>query len=152
MPLGRLDEAEAAIHRAIALEPDGQAFYLTLSQIDILRGDAAAALADAQKEPAGVVRDIALAQALQIGPDRAAADAALKALIAKYSEDAPFQIAEIYGQSKDADNVFKWLEHARVVKDPGLQNLLFDAFLLPYRHDPRFAKLCQEMKLPAPKD
>ena len=24
--------------------------------------------------------------------------------------------------------------------------------ILPYRHDPRFAKLCEELKLPAPKD
>ena len=46
-------------------------------------------------------------------------------------------------QRKDADNVFKWLEHARAVKDPGLQSLLYDPFLLPYRHDPRFAKLCK---------
>jgi TolB-like protein/Flp pilus assembly protein TadD len=152
MSLGSLDEAETAIRHAIALEPDGQSFYWTLSSIDILRGNAGAALADAQKEPAGPFHDMAVAQALQIGPDRAAADAALNALIAKYSDDDAVQVAETYGQRKDADNVFKWLEHARVVKDPGLQNLLVDAFLLPYRHDPRFAKLCEELKLPVPKN
>ncbi|HEX3666638.1 MAG TPA: tetratricopeptide repeat protein [Rhizomicrobium sp.] len=152
MPLGRLNEAETAIRHAIALEPDGTGAYATLSSIDVLRGNAGAALADAQREPAGVWHDVAAAQALQIGRDRAAADAALKNLIAKYSDDAPLQIAETYGQRKDADNVFKWLEHARVVKDPGLEELLYDPFLLPYRHDPRFAKLCQELNLPVPKD
>jgi TolB-like protein/tetratricopeptide (TPR) repeat protein len=151
IPLGRLDEPEAAIRHAIALEPDGQDFYATLSQIDILRGNATAALADAQKEPAGVWHDVAVAQALQVGPDRAAADGALKTLIAKHSDDAPFQIAETYGQRKDADNLFQWLERARTVIDPGLQNLLFDPFLLPYRHDPRFAKLCKELNLPVPR-
>ena len=150
--LSRLDEAESAIRHAIALEPDGQDFYATLSSINVLRGNATAALADAQKEPAGGLHDTAVAQALQIGPDRAAADAALKNLITKYSDDDAFQIAETYGQRKDPDNVFKWLEHARAVKDEGLQDLLYDVFLLPYRHDPRFAKLCKELKLPLPKD
>jgi TolB-like protein/Flp pilus assembly protein TadD len=151
MPLGRLDEAETAIRHGIALEPEGQSFYWVLSQIDVLRGNATAALADAQKEPAGAFHDVAVALALQAGYDRSAADAALEGLIAKYPDDGPFQIAETYGLRKDADNLFKWLEHARTVKDPGLQLLLIDAFLLPYRHDPRFAKLCAELNLPAPK-
>jgi TolB-like protein/Tfp pilus assembly protein PilF len=149
---GRFDEAEKAIRSAIALQPDGDNLYGSLSKIDVLRGDAAAALADAKREPAGVYRDIAVARALQIGSDRAAADAALKTLITKFSDDAPVQIAETYGQRKEADNVFKWLEHARAVKDPGLVSLLVDPFLLPYRHDPRFGKLCEELKLPAPKN
>ncbi|MGH6877273.1 MAG: tetratricopeptide repeat protein [Rhizomicrobium sp.] len=152
MPLGRLDEAEKAIRSAIALQPDGPDFYVTLSQIEILRGNATAALADAQKDPAGAFYDAVVAQALQIGSYRAAADAALKSLIAKYSDDAPYQIAEIYGQRKEPDNVFKWLEHARALKDQELTSLLYDGFLLPYRHDPRFAKLCQEMNLPVPKN
>jgi len=151
MPLGRLDEAETAIRNAIALRPDGNYFYGRLSQIDILRGNAKAALADAQREPTGPFHDIAITLALQIGTNRAAADAALKNLIAKSSDDSPYQIAESYALRKDADNMFKWLEHARTAKDGGLQNLLSDSFILPFRHDPRFAKLCEELKLPAPK-
>jgi serine/threonine-protein kinase len=152
MALGRLDEAETAIRHAIALQTNNIGFHLVLTQIDILRGNAGAALTDAQKEPAGWTHDTAVAQALQIGADRPAADAALNSVITKYGDDAVVQIAETYGERKDADNVFKWLEHARKVKDPGLQGLLYDPLLLPYRHDPRFAKLCQEMNLPVPKD
>ncbi|HEX9159437.1 MAG TPA: tetratricopeptide repeat protein [Rhizomicrobium sp.] len=152
MPLGRLDEAETAIRNAIALLPDGTDFYETQSEIDILRGNARAALADAQREPPGLYHDVAVTLALQIGTDRPAADAALKFLIKKYSDDAPYQIAEAYGLRKDVDNMFKWLEHARVAQDPGLQNLLTDSFILPYRHDSRFAKLCGELKLPVPKN
>ncbi len=152
MPLGRLDEAETAIRNAIALQPDGNDFYGRLSQIDILRGNAKAALADAQREPTGPFHDIAITLALQIGTNRAAADAALKNFIAKSSDDSPYQIAESYALRKDADNMFKWLEHARSAKDGGLENLLSDSFILPFRHDARFAKLCEELKLPAPKD
>ncbi len=152
MPLGRLDEAETAVRNAIALLPDGTDFYETLSEIDILRGNARAALADAQQEPPGLYHDVAVTLALQIGTDRAAADATLKTLIAKYSQDGPYQIAETYGLRKEADNMFKWLEHARAAQDPGLQSLLSDPFILLYRHDPRFGKLCEELKLPVPKD
>jgi TolB-like protein/Flp pilus assembly protein TadD len=152
MPLRRLDEAERAMRNAISLLSDGTSFYFMLSQIDILRGNAASALADAKREPAGPFHDIAIALALQIGPERAAADEALQNLITKYSDDAPYQIAEAYALRKDADNMFKWLEHARLANDPGVQTLLFDAFVLPYRRDPRFEKLCEELNLPVPKN
>jgi TolB-like protein/Flp pilus assembly protein TadD len=151
-PLGRLDEAEAAIRSAIALLPSGTGFHWTLAQVDILRHNAGQALATAQREPVGPFHDVAVTQALQIGTDLAAADAALKNLIAKYGDDAPFQIGEAYAMRKDVDNVFKWLEHAHNVKDPGLEDLLYDPFLLPYRHDPRFATLCKELNLPVPRD
>jgi hypothetical protein len=48
--------------------------------------------------------------------------------------------------------MFKWLEHARAAGDPGLNSLLYDPFILPYRHDPRFAILCEELNLPVPKN
>ena len=82
----------------------------------------------------------------------AAADAALQNFIDKYSDDAPFQIGEAYAMRKDVDNVFKWLEHAHKVKDPGLEDLLYDAFLQSYHRDPRFARLCKELNLPVPKN
>lgn len=150
LALGRLDEAEAAIRKAIALQPDGYCFHVTLAEIDILRGNAKAALLDAQQEPAGVIQDVGVTFALQIGRDRAAADTALKTLIAKHSQDAAFQIAETYGLRNDTDDMFAWLEKARAANDPGLSGLLTDPFIMPHRHDPRFAKFCAETKLPVP--
>lgn len=152
MPLGRLDEAEKAARNAIALVPDGTDLFGTLSLIDILRGNAGLALADARREQSPVYRDIAVTLALQIGTDRRAADAALNNLISKYSEDAPYQIAQAYALRKDSDNTFKWLEHAHTAQDAGADGLLYDPFMLPWRHDPRFAKICEELKLPVPKD
>jgi hypothetical protein len=75
----------------------------------------------------------------------------LNILIAKHSDDAPYQIAETYALRKDPDKMFVWLERARTLKDPGIQQLLFDPYILAYRHDLRFAKLCEELKLPVPK-
>ena len=71
--LGRLDDAEAAIRKSIALRPQGNSTWAQLAIIQIQRGDANAALEAANNEPAGVWHDIARAMALQIGKDRASA-------------------------------------------------------------------------------
>ncbi len=150
LPLGFLGEAEQAVRKAIELQPAVGNIREILTMIEIKRGNASAALDAARSEPPGIWQDIAVTFALQIGTDRTAADVALQALIAKYSAQAPYQIAEAYAVRKDADKMFEWLDRARTFKDAGLQQLLYDPFILPYKHDQRFTKLCQELKLPAP--
>ncbi|MEO6967847.1 MAG: tetratricopeptide repeat protein [Rhodanobacteraceae bacterium] len=150
LPLGRFDEAEAAIRRAIALQPRAVGQYETLTTIEVQRGDANAALRAAQQEPPGIWRDVALAMALQIGTDRAAADAALKTLIDKQAGNGPYQIAEVYALRKDPGKMFEWLDRAWANRDPGISSLLFDPFLLRYKDDPRFAAFCGKVGLPAP--
>jgi tetratricopeptide (TPR) repeat protein len=146
--LGRLDEAEQAEKKAIELQPKADAYYVQLATIEILRGDANAALAAAEQGPKGPWQDVGLALARQIGSDRAAADAALKLVIEKYSDGAPYQIAEIYALRKDANNTFLWLDKAWTARDPGIQFLLFDPLLRPYRNDVRFTAFCRKAGLP----
>ena len=146
--LGRLDEAAAAIHEAILLQPEAVGYHQRLAVIEIQRGDAPAALAAAQAEPPGGWQDVALALALQIGPDHAAADAALKHLIDHWADGSSYQIAEVYALRRDPDNMFKWLDRAWANRDPGIQFLLNDPFILRYRHDPRFAAFCHKVGLP----
>ena len=149
--LGRLDEAEKAIRKAIDLQPGGASYQNTLSWIAILRGNAKAALGAAEAESPGVWQEVAVMQALQIGTDRAAADAALKSFISKYSTAAAFQIAEAYALRKNPDAMFDWLDRALAIRDPGLQGLLVDPFILRYKNDPRFVALCARLNLPVPK-
>jgi TolB-like protein/Flp pilus assembly protein TadD len=149
---GRMADAEQAVQTSIALQPQGSSFHEWLATLAIVRGDAKAALAAAQQEPPGPWHDIAMALALQIGPDRAAADAALKHLIAQYADVGPYQIAEVYAVRKDPDNLFKWLEHAAAAHDPGVSYLLYDPLILRYRHDPRFAAFCKKVGLPTTTD
>jgi TolB-like protein/Tfp pilus assembly protein PilF len=146
--LGRLDDAESAERKAIELQPKAESYYVQLATIEILRGDANAALAAAQEGPKGPWQDVGLALARQIGSDRAAADAALKLVIDKYSDGAPYQIAEIYALRKDANKTFEWLDRAWTARDPGIQFLLFDPLLRPYWSDPRFAAFCKKAGLP----
>jgi TolB-like protein/Flp pilus assembly protein TadD len=147
---GRYDEAEAALRKAIALQPAAARLHAYLTTLDVIRGDAAAALQDAQLEPKGFWRDYALALALQIQNDRGAADTALQKLIDENAVSGPFQIATVYGLRKEPDKMFDWLERAYTEHDPGLTQLLGTPFILNYKDDPRFAALCQKLKVPVP--
>jgi TolB-like protein/Tfp pilus assembly protein PilF len=148
----RLDEAERAIRRAIELQPAAQSFHVQLAVIEIKRGNAQLALAAAQQEPPGPWRDAALALAQQIGPDRSAADAALRTLIDKNASLAPYQIAQVYALRDDAKETFAWLDRAWSDRDSGIQYLLLDPLILRYRDDPRLAAFCHKVGLPTPRE
>jgi Flp pilus assembly protein TadD len=146
----RLDEAKQAIRKAIELQPTAAGYHEELAIILIQRGKASAALQAAQQEPAGVWQDVALALARQVGPDRGAADAALENLIQKDGQGAPYQIAEVYALRGDANATFQWLNRAWTDRDPGIQGLLYDPFILRFKDDPRFTPFCRKVGLPAP--
>ena len=150
--LGRLDDAARAANTAIALQPSAAAYHDQLAVVEILRGDARAAMAAAQKETDPGWRRVALALAAQIGPDAKAADGALRTLIAQDTGEAPYQIAEVYALRRDADRTFKWLDRAWAARDPGLSFLLNDPIILRYREDPRFAAFCHKVGLPTTTD
>lgn len=152
LPLGRLDQAETAIRKAITLQPGAAGQYETLAMIEIQRADYHAALRAAQMEQPGVWRDIAMAAAQQIGGDHVAADAALKTLIANQGNNAAYQIADVYALRRDPDQMFAWLDRAWALRDPGVSSLLYDPFLLRYQHDPRFAAFCRKVGLPTTTD
>ena len=144
---GRYDEAEATLRKAIELQPAAARLHSYLTMIDVLRGNAAAALRDAQLEPKGFWQDYALALAQQAQSDRATADAALQKLLDEDAVSGPFQIAVIYGLRQEPDKMFAWLERAYTEHDPGLTQLLATPFILNYKDDPRFAAFCQKLKV-----
>jgi TolB-like protein/Tfp pilus assembly protein PilF len=151
MAVGRLEEAEAAVHDELALHSSNGALA-RLSGIETLRGNAAAAVAKAEQIPAGKPRDFALTNARQIGSDQAAADATLKTLIDRYAESDAYFISRTYALRKEPDKVFEWLDRAWASRDNNISILYYDPFLLPYKSDPRFAAFCRKVGLPTPAD
>ncbi len=147
--LGRFDESEQAIRKALALQPASGIFDASLTINDVYRGDASAALADAQRALPGLWQDFALAMARQFGSDQAAADAALKLVVDKHADGMAFQIAELYAARRDADKTFEWLDRSWSNRDSGLQFLLVDPLILRFRTDPRFAAFCTKIGLPS---
>lgn len=150
MPLGRLDEAEQAIGTAMEVQPKGIYNHHLLTIAKVLRKDPVAAGKAADAEPPGPWRDFALALATQIGPDRAVADARLQACLDQYADGWAFQMAQVYAVRGEPDAMFEWLQRAWKARDPGMQSLLYDAPLLRYRDDPRYAALAKQAGLPWP--
>ena len=147
---GRYDEAEAALRKAVALQPAAARLHVHLTTIDVLRGNATGALQDAQLEPPGSWRDYALALARQMQSDRPAADAALQKLLIENAASGPFQIAAVYGLRNEPDKMFEWLDRAYAERDSGLTQLLVTPFILNYKDDPRFAAFCQKLNVQFP--
>lgn len=146
----QLDDAEHAVRKALALQPDFPGLYTSLAQIDILRGNAAAAARDAKLETDPTYGAWIGALVQQVGPDRKQADVALRGYIAQYGKAQPYYVADLYALRKQPDAMFEWLDRALEQHDPAIFSLLFDPFPLVYRDDPRFAALCLKAGLPPP--
>ena len=153
---GQLDAAEQATRKALALQPDYPGLYSTLAGIDILRGDATAAVRNAKQETDPLLGPTIRVAAQQIGPDRQQADTALHDYMVKYGKDQPYAVAELYAVRKQPDDMFAWLQRALTQHDQSLISgvlfggLLSDPLTLAYRHDPRFAALCKQLNMPLP--
>jgi TolB-like protein/Tfp pilus assembly protein PilF len=148
--VGRLDQAQAALHKAIELAPGSSRLHANLTLVELLRGDHAAAVAAANAEPPGFWHDFAQAAVLQTDPGRGAADDALKSMVKQYADTGAYQIAELYALRKNPDGMFRWLDRAWTNHDAGIQHLLTDPLILRYRDDPRFAAYCRKVGLPVP--
>jgi TolB-like protein/Flp pilus assembly protein TadD len=146
---GQYDAAEQSIRQSVALQPGAARGHYRIALVEISRGDAEAALREARLEPPGATRNMAVALALQIGNDHAAADAALRDLQA-HPGGYELVIAWIYALRKEPNAMFVWLDRAWAVRAAGMPQLLFDPFVLVYKDDPRFASLCRKIGLPVP--
>jgi tetratricopeptide (TPR) repeat protein len=140
-----IDKADAALHKAIELQPQAAQNYCYLAIVQILRGKPAAAVELAKQERDTFWRTYALALAQSAQGDRAEADAALKKLIDEDADDGGIQIASVYALHKEPDKVFEWLEHAWATHDSGVAEMLEDPFLLAYKNDPRFIAFAQKI-------
>jgi tetratricopeptide (TPR) repeat protein len=154
---GRLDEAAASLLDAdrLNVDPASNTRDWRASQgvhIAILRGDAAAALAQAGTMKPGRFRERWRTLALQIGSDRAAADAALQRLVEADGPDRnnAYTIARVHALRGDADHAFEWLQRDMDRHGNALHYVLFDPLLLRFRDDARFAAYCKHAGLPAP--
>jgi hypothetical protein len=68
-----------------------------------------------------------------------AADAALRTLTEEDAGLTAYQIAEVYALRNDAKATFEWLDRASSNRDPGIEYLLYDSFILRYTNDSRVA-------------
>lgn len=150
MATGRLEEAEKFLRTGEALAGQPQPFrHMTLA---LLRGDANAALHMAGQAAPGD-RSLYMALASQIGPDPAAADAALAELLAERSGCAPcnpYEVATVYALRGDAGQAVHWLERDWARRRGNALFILADPFMMRFRDDPRFVAFGRRVGLAPP--
>src|SRR5262249_18798748 len=104
----------------------------------LLRGDAAGALVEIERETTEIWRMIALPMAHHALGRKAESDQALAALISKYERDAPYNIAYVYPSRNEADKAFEWLDKAIEYQDPGIGEIVIEPLFANIHSDSRW--------------
>jgi serine/threonine-protein kinase len=149
--LGRHDEAEAVARKALELQPSAAQIHFALALLHIQRGQPDLALREARLESGAMYRRMGIALAEAARGDQAAADEALRVMIAEQAQENPWRIAVVYAFRREPDKMFEWLDRAYTLRDPRMLNLRSQEFFDPYNSDPRFIALCEKVGLPLPK-
>ena len=140
------DAANAALLRSLELNPESSFSRVSLGQLQLLNGDAQAALESFDRSDA-FWRRVGRAMALHTLGDATAADRELKELIAAESREAAYQIAEVYAWRGDTDQAFEWLDRAYAQQDGGLELIVTDPALESLRGDPRYTAMLRKLGL-----
>ena len=145
---GNLQEARAALSRALEIDPDYSVAQLGLAEADLVEGHLNEALAKAHE-----IRDpvwhfftsAIIEQSLQHPRE---SQQALDALIKIGASQAAYQIAEVYAWRGEKEQAFGWLDRAYAQRDGGLHHLKLDPYIASLRADPRYGALLRKINLP----
>lgn len=146
---GRYDESQAEVQKALDLNSRAALAHLTLGKILIAKGKPELALAEIEQETfewGKLTGEVLAYHALGREQD---SKVALAELIAKYSSNGAFQIAQAYSFRGEPDKSFEWLERAYEQRDAGLSEMKTDPLLKNLRRDQRFADLLKKLHLRA---
>ena len=150
---GRWDDAIATYESALQLSPDyiGVQYYIGVAQL--LKGDAAAALASSQREQFEVYRLLGKAMANYALGDSAASDATLAELIERFESEWAYNIAYVLAYRNEADRAFAWLEKSVEYGDTGLAEIVRQPLFRNIWNDPRWLPFLESIgKSPAQLD
>jgi len=145
---GRLEEATAALKKALELNPDFPVSRVLLGRVLLDQGQPQAALGEMERESDPVWRLYGLCLAYHALGRAAEADAAVAEFIKDYGETMAFQIAEVFAYRGESDRAFEWLERAFQLRDSGLADIKNDPLLKRLKGDRRYAALLKKLRLP----
>lgn len=133
--------ALTALHTALSLNPDANTIHLTLGDIALMNGDAAAArkLYAEEPDPVGRLRGLAIAD-MKLSRVKAA-ESAMAELKAKYGDITYYQQAQVLAQWGKQDEALTCLEKALAASDSGVVRSRNDPLLDPIRNTARFAEV-----------
>jgi TolB-like protein len=143
----RLAEAETTLRRIIEINPQFPAPHYLLGTVLLARGEADAALAAIEAEPAPTWKSFGLPLVYRALGRETESQRALEAQIANCA-GSEFQVAETYAYFGDHDRAFHWLEAARVRRDPGVLHVRGAPLLRSLVADPRYPALLRKLSMP----
>lgn len=146
--LGRYDEALVVLGKTLDLNPSQGMAYEIRGEVYLAQGRLQEALAEMDKEPEDIFRDLGRALAYHALGQSQESDSALARLISQHQDDSAYQIAQVYGYRGEGDQAFAWLNRAYKQSDPGLMWLKTDLKLKSLHKDPRYAQLLKSLNLP----
>jgi len=144
---GRYEEADAALRKALELNPQASAVHTIRGKLFISQGHLQEALAEMELEPSDWDKYTGLAMVYHALGRTNDSQSELEQLIATHKSDCAYQIAEVYAYRGDPDNAFEWLDRAYDQRDPGLRDLKIDPLFKLLRKDQRFNQLLKRMRL-----
>jgi TolB-like protein len=142
---GQLAEAESDARRALELSPSQATGYYLLTLILIARHEFTDLLSVAGAEVTPIYRRASLAMAYQALGRRAEANAALRDLLAQDSDDAPYQIAQVYAMRGDNAAALDWLERDDRLHQTGILTIRVDPLFDSLRNEPRYLALMHKL-------
>jgi adenylate cyclase len=144
---GRLEEAEINLLKYMILSSGG---YYSLGMLQLLRGDAAAALVTFEHEEMNdYIRSAARAIALHDLGRQAEFEEALANQIENWGEEEPLEVARVYGWVGDGDGAFEWLDKAFGPDARGFFREIFQPYWTKLHNDPRWLALREKAGLSA---
>jgi len=135
---GRYAQAEAATRRILELSPDRAVARHMLAYSLALQGRHDEARREAEREPLEWARLTALASIDYRAGRVADADRSLERLIEIGGDDCAFQVGALYAQRGQADEAFRWLDHALATRDAGVVLARFEPSFRSLQGDPRW--------------
>ena len=137
-----------AIHRALEIQPGESFSTYWLAILPLTGGKAAEALETFRKVDQGGLRLTGIAMAECTLHHGSESQRALDEAIAKFANEAAYQIAEAYAWCGEKDQAFHWLERAYQQHDGGLASIQWDPLVVSLRGDLRYSELLRKMNFP----
>jgi serine/threonine protein kinase/Tfp pilus assembly protein PilF len=145
---GEFAAAHEALDRSLEIDPGADFGLASTVKLELIEGRALQALAVTRQIKDPIWNGYCLAATEHALNHARESDQALDRLIAKYSQRATFQIAELYAWRGESDKALEWLERAYRQHDPGTTDIKTSPMLSNLRDEPRFKALLEKMNLP----
>ena len=136
--IAKFDRAIDRFRMALSLSPGEIGTHYRMGETLLMKGDAAAALAEFQLEPLEAWRMIGLPLAYHALGRVREADTALSVLIEKHSKGWPYNIAYVFAQRGNNNRAMEFLEEARKQHDPSLSDIASETLFAGLRKDARW--------------